>query len=266
MPKPALTSLIVSTYNAPQQLELVLRSALSQTTLPDEILVSDDGSTGETRQLIEHLTASSPIPIHHIWQEDTGFRKSHILNKTIAQAKGDYLIQIDGDCILHPKLVADHLRFACTGHYLFGNRVRIPQKHVPDVLQNMQYRFSLNSPYPKKTIRLFRAPYFTLLQRPILTGVKKFRGCNVSFWRSDILSINGYNEAITDWGCEDSELIIRLQNLGNRGLRLRNCALVYHLDHPIASRARTAENRRIEQKAIADKLTACELGINQYLT
>ena len=258
-------SLIISTYNAPLQLELVLRSALAQKKLPDEILIADDGSTNETQILIETIKRESPIPIIHVWHEDKGFRKSIILNKTITKAKGDYLIQIDGDCILHPSLIKDHLRFARVGYYQFGSRIRIPEEKVPTLLKKKCIHFDFRSPYPQKTIRSIRIPYATLLQKPITFGVKKFRGCNASFWKSDIHAINGYNEAMKGWGCEDSELIIRLQNKGIKGRRLRYCGLVYHMDHPTACKKATSDNQLIEQQAIDNKLVTCTLGLNQYL-
>ena len=43
------TSIIVSTYNWPQALQICLGSILKQTVLPDEIVIADDGSTGETQ-------------------------------------------------------------------------------------------------------------------------------------------------------------------------------------------------------------------------
>jgi hypothetical protein len=258
-------SLIISTYNAPLQLELVLRSALAQKKLPDEILIADDGSTNETQILIETIKRESPIPIIHVRHEDKGFRKSIILNKTITTAKGDYLIQIDGDCILHPALVKDHLRFARVGYYQFGSRIRIPQEKVPTLLEKKCIHFHCRSPYPPKTIRSIRIPYLTLLQKPTTFGVKKFRGCNASFWKSDIHAINGYNEAMKGWGSEDSELIIRLQNKGIMGRRLRHCGLVYHIDHPTACQKGTSDNQLIEQEAIDKKLVTCALGLNQYL-
>ena len=257
------SSLLISTYNAPLQLELVLRSSLAQTTLPDQILIADDGSTDETRALVEIIKRESPIPIIHVWHEDKGFRKSIILNKAITKATGDYLIQVDGDCILHPSLVKDHLRFARVGYYQFGSRIRIPQKKVLGLLQEKCIHFNYRSPYPKKTIRLIRFPYATLLQKPITSGVKKFRGCNASFWKLDIHAINGYNEAMKGWGCEDSELIIRLQNNGIKGRRLRYCGLVYHMDHPTACKKATSDNQLIQQEAINNKLVTCTLGLNQ---
>ena len=98
------TALLIPTYNWPEALELVLKSALLQTRLPNEIIIADDGSNDKTKSLIEQFNQKSKISIHHIWQEDDGFRKSKILNKAIATATADYIIQVDGDCILHKNL------------------------------------------------------------------------------------------------------------------------------------------------------------------
>ena len=46
-------SILVSTYNWPEALEFSLRSMFAQTILPDEIVIADDGSTQETKELID---------------------------------------------------------------------------------------------------------------------------------------------------------------------------------------------------------------------
>src|SRR5690554_6518284 len=108
-------SLLISTYNWPEALELVLMSAKRQSVRPDEILIADDGSSEKTKQLILEFQNKSVIPIHHFWHEDKGFRKSIILNKAIAGATGEYIIQVDGDCILHKDFVRDHKALAQAG-------------------------------------------------------------------------------------------------------------------------------------------------------
>ena len=93
------TSLIIATYNWPEALELVLLSVLQQSKFPDEIIIADDGSTNETKQIIELYTKKFHIVLKHIWQADSGFQKTSILNKGIAIANSDYIIQIDGDIV-----------------------------------------------------------------------------------------------------------------------------------------------------------------------
>jgi glycosyltransferase involved in cell wall biosynthesis len=99
------TSLIITTYNWSAALELVLLSLLKQSRLPDEIIIADDGSTEATKQLIGRYTDKFQCGLHHIWQADKGFQKTKILNKAVAKANGDYIIQIDGDILLHKHFI-----------------------------------------------------------------------------------------------------------------------------------------------------------------
>ena len=60
------TSLIISTYNRSDALEICVKSVLRQSLLPDEIIIADDGSKEDTRELIHQLAASyyNPSPIY----------------------------------------------------------------------------------------------------------------------------------------------------------------------------------------------------------
>ena len=136
------TSLLISTYNWPEALELVLLSANNQSEQPDEILIADDGSSEETKNLIENFQKKLIVPIHHFWHEDTGFRKAIILNKAIAAAKGDYIIQVDGDCIMHKDFVRDHKALAQPNVYLFGSRVNIQEEFLPKLFASQKIRFN----------------------------------------------------------------------------------------------------------------------------
>ena len=92
-------SLVISTYNWVEALEQVIKGVLRQTVLPDEIIVADDGSDAATKDFLKRISVDSPIPVKHVWHEDRGFRRTVILNKAIATASGDYIIEIDGDVI-----------------------------------------------------------------------------------------------------------------------------------------------------------------------
>ena len=46
------SALVISTYNWPEALELVLKSVRTQIVYPDEVIIADDGSTDETKKLI----------------------------------------------------------------------------------------------------------------------------------------------------------------------------------------------------------------------
>ena len=115
-------TVVISTYNHVRPLELCLAGFCNQTTPPAEILIADDGSGPETRALIEQLLSTLPCPARHFWHEDKGFRKNIILNRALAEAKGDYLVLTDADCIPHPRFVEDHAALAEPGFWVQGRR------------------------------------------------------------------------------------------------------------------------------------------------
>ena len=92
MTSPSRLTVVISTYNHLRPLELCLAGFRNQTVPPGEILIADDGSGPDTRALIARLLPTLPCPARHIWHEDKGFRKNIILNRCLAEAKGDYLV------------------------------------------------------------------------------------------------------------------------------------------------------------------------------
>ena len=92
-------SVIITTYNSPEWLQKVLWGYQAQTFRDFEMIIADDGSKSETKDLIDKMRAEVSYPMQHIWHPDEGFRKCTILNKGIVAAKADYLVISDGDCI-----------------------------------------------------------------------------------------------------------------------------------------------------------------------
>lgn len=259
------TSLLISTYNWPEALELVLMSVENQSENPDEILIADDGSKEETKECIENFQKKLTIPIRHFWHEDKGFRKAIILNKTIAVATGDYLIQVDGDCILHKDFIRDHKALAQPMVYLFGSRVNIREEFLPKLFASQKMKFGFFNKNIEKRTRNLRVPAFSNLFKTSNKFSEKMRGCNVSFWRKDVLAVNGYNEEFEGWGREDSELVIRMMNNGILGRRLRYRGIVYHIWHQVKDLSRFEINDTLQEKSLVEKSTWCERGIDQYL-
>lgn len=263
--KPTSSALLISTYNWPEALRLVLQSAINQSVFVNEILIADDGSKSETKRLIDSLQLTTDIKIKHFWQEDKGFRKAKILNKAIAGTDVDYIIQVDGDCILHPKFVEDHLNSAQPNVYLYGARVNILPQFVESVLKNNQTLFTFFSPQIKNKSRAIHFPWLSKFYK-IHSGVSdKFRGCNVSFWRKDVLSINGYNEDFEGWGREDSDLVIRMSNNNVKAKRLRYAGIVFHIHHKINSKHNFEENDRMQNETISNKITFIKNGIDKHI-
>ncbi|WP_366184525.1 glycosyltransferase family 2 protein [Flavobacterium ovatum] len=264
MPYPKCT-LVTPTYNWPEALELLLLSLLNQTILPNEVIIADDGSNEDTKKLIEKFQANFPIPLLHVWHEDNKNRKPKIMNKAIAMANYDYIIEVDGDIIMNKNFIKDHLTFAEKNHYLFGSRVNIQESILSKVLSEKIIHFNLFSKGIKKRGRTIRIPYLMKFSKNIDQRSKKLRGCNMSFWREDFIKINGFNENLVGWGIDDSEMIQRLHNINIKGLRLKYSAIVYHIFHKEQSKNNVEINNEIERVTTEKKLTYIEKGINQYL-
>ncbi len=255
------TTLLISTYNWPEALELVLLSVKTQSTLPNEIVIADDGSTQKTKLLIDHIAKNFPIPIYHIWHTDNGFQKAEILNKAISKTKSDYIIQIDGDVILHKKFIQNHIQFSKKNTYLFGSRVSIKKEYTFKVLQEKIIKFNwFNAGFLRRT----RAIYFPIFNSfNTLDSVisRKLRGCNISYWKKDALTINGYNQDFIGWGFEDTNFAQRLLNSGVSSFRLKHAAIQYHIYHIEAPKGNTKIGNKIQTEAILKKTVQCKNGI-----
>lgn len=258
-------SLVTPTYNWPEALELLLLSITKQRVLPDEVIVADDGSKEETRLLIERFQKSFPVPLIHIWHEDNGNQKPKIMNKAIAKAKYDYIIEIDGDIIMHPNFVEDHLNYAEKGVYLFGSRVNIQKNILETIFKEKITYFHFFSKEIKKRGRTLRIPFFMNFVKLVDKRSSKLRGCNMSFWKEDFIKVNGFNEGLLGWGIDDSEMIQRLHNIGIRGKRLKNVGIAYHIYHKEQDKSHIEVNQIIERETTEKKITFIEKGINQYL-
>ena len=264
---PITCSVLVTTYNRPEALERCIVSLFQQVILPTEIIICDDGSGPATRQLVDYLQAISPVPLRHVWQPDEGFRLSRIRNLGLAAAQGDYIIQLDGDVIVHPQYVGDHLRHARPGFFFSGNQHHIPLRIAQRLLDDPTFPVETALRQSEPSWRRF---WSVLLQKFMVrfyhwdTHYQYVLGCNMAFWRKDLVRVNGYDEQFTGWGWEDTELALRLMNAG-RALRfIRFGAIQYHLDHPVSSRMQADTNRERAMQTIAQKRTVCEQGLAQH--
>ena len=240
---------------------MCLCSARHQSLLPLEILIADDGSREDTGHLIEELRPKIPVPLRHLWQEDEGFRKSHILNRAIAEAKGDYVVCVDGDVILHHHFVRDHARLAKRGTYCAGSRTLLNEELTQDVLHSKQIRFSPLQRGLKRPWNSLRIPWLAGLFYRDAFRYDDIRGCNLAFWREDAVAVNGYNEDIAGWGREDTEFVARMVFNGIKRRKIKFAAKQYHLYHKEESRAQLDDNDAILADTLEQRLTWCANGI-----
>lgn len=259
------SSLIITTYNRPDALELVLLSVLQQKILPNEVIIADDGSAAPTKELIEHYQADFPIPLIHSWQKDEGFKLAESRNLAIKKSQYDYIIMVDGDMILEPHFVQDHLRAAKSGYFIQGRRVLLDETLTKHAIINKQIRFSSFQSHLSNRLNALHLPFLSKIVMPRFSkkDYRSVRGCNMAYWRSDVVKVNGFNQDFIGWGREDSEFVVRLMNSGIKRLDLRFAGIAYHLFHFENTRQMLPKNDEILQQAITQKWTRCQNGIEQ---
>ncbi|HEY0199529.1 MAG TPA: glycosyltransferase family 2 protein [Rhodanobacter sp.] len=258
-------SVAVITYNWPEALELVLKALARQATLPHEVIVTDDGSSPATRDLLERIAADYPVRLVHLWQPDDGARMSRARNRAIVAAQGDYVILLDGDMVCERHFLADHLVFARQGCFAQGSRVLTDAALTRRMLEHPAWMpgfFSWGIERRRHTLRL---PWLARAYARPGTRRRGIKSCNMAFWREDLLRLNGFNEAMTGWGREDTELAARAFHAGLRRRDLRFSALAVHLFHRTRKHVVGNPNDLILDDTRARQLVRCERGLDQHL-
>ena len=270
-PQSIKASLIISVYKDTHFLEQIIRSLEMQTWRDFEVIISEDGDNAEMRKYVQH--SSSSFPIQHITQEDLGWRKNRALNRAINVAKTDWLVFIDGDCVPHPRFMEFHYKLSDKNSILAGKRIKLDSetsKHLIDgnlQLINMN-EFILNKflLFKKKGIQfieegIFIEPtgFFGFI--PKMRKIRSLTGCNMSFHRSALEAINGFDEDyIKPAVGEDADLLWRFQGLGFKLVSLRNLAVQYHLHH-IENWVDQEENMHIMRQKQKMHAYVCKNGL-----
>lgn len=257
-------SLVITTYNWKKALELVLKSALKQSTMPDEIIIADDGSNKDTKKLIERISKNSSVPIIHSWQEDDGFRAAMSRNRAIAKSKSEYMVLIDGDMILHHNFIEDHLKNAQEHHFIQGSRVLLAKEKSIRVLNTNKTDFSFLEQGVQNRKNTIHSNLLSSIFSSTSRNLEGIKTCNMSFFKKDCIAINGFNEDFEGWGREDSEFVVRLFNYGIKRKNVKFNCIAYHIWHSESSRTSLAKNDKLLEASIKDKLLKCQNGIDKY--
>ncbi|HEU5364027.1 MAG TPA: glycosyltransferase [Hanamia sp.] len=268
-------TVIISVYNRMDFLRLVLAGFETQTEKNFEIIISDDGSGPEFRESLRQLIATTSLNIKHNWHPDIGFRKNLALNNSIKMSAAPYLIFIDGDCIPHPCFVEEHLKNAEQKVCLIGRRVMLSKRITSKLTAKAVSKGIMNSGKMQLemlgdylTLHLFHFKKGLYVRNKWLRKFlnrKKNRGllgCNFSLYKSDLLSVNGFDERYqaATYG-EDVDLEMRLKLIGTGFKTLMNIAVQYHCYHQLLERPE--ESRLLYELATKEQRAFTPYGIEK---
>ncbi len=242
-------TVVVSTYNNPRYLLLVLEGLARQVDADFETIIADDGSRPDTAALA--LSYAPRLCLRYLRQADTGFRLAANRNNALALASGDLVACLDGDCIPHPFYTADARRLmarAGDGVYVQGHRVILGEAVSRSIADRgaagVDGLFEPSWPLGHRRAignwqNAFRYPWWRSAHRR-LRGV---RGCSMIFRARDLQAQNGFDEAFVGWGHEDQDMVRRLYGAGLKRIDARGALVVYHLWHKENDRADEGENQ-----------------------
>ncbi len=236
----SLVSVVVTTYNWPEALSLVLNSLADQQDRNFEIVIADDGSGGETTRVIENFAANCEIPVKHYWHEDSGFRVAKARNGAIAMAAGELVIFIDGDCCVMPDFITRHRKAAEQGCLVSGKRVFLKERLTKTLLKRKWAFHKLPRPllfltalsgFANRPFQFIRLPHKGPWLWEHENCWRKAQTCNLAVFKADIDKIKGFDEAYQGHGWEDSDFVLRLLRSGLKRKNVEYCSPVLHLFH-----------------------------------
>ena len=266
-------SVIFTTYNQPRYLELVLWGYAAQTRRDFEVVVADDGSGPETRDVIDRLRNATGLELRHVWHEDRGFRKTEILNRAILASRGDYLIFSDGDCIPRKDFVDVHLRLAQPGRFLSGGYLKLPERVSAEVtpevvrtgrISDLAWLRRHGWRPGRHALRLLGSEGAATVLDLVTPTRATWNGHNASAFREAVFAVNGFDLDMA-YGGLDRAVGERMENAGIFGKQVRFRAPVLHLHHkrPYADPAKHRANHQIRARIRASGETRAPRGLEQ---
>lgn len=228
---------IITTYNSPLWLEKVFWGYEHQSEKKFELIIADDGSGVDTKNLIEKFQNRKTLKISHVWHEDNGFRKTAILNKAIKSTACDYLIFTDGDCIPRKDFIVTHKKRAKKGSFLSASYYKLSMP-VSELINEtdissgraFDYQWLVQNGQPKSHKSLKLTCKNDTVYNFLTPTRATWNGANSSAYRDDILAVNGFDERM-QYGGLDVEMGERMLNKGFKSIQMRYSTVCIHLDH-----------------------------------
>ena len=183
-------------------------------------------------------------------------------NRAISKATGNYIIIIDGDLILNRHFVEDHIKNMERGCFIQGSRVITSPAVAKEIMEGK--KINLFTKGLKNNMNMVRSKLLSKIFTKVDRNLRGVRSCNMSFFKDDLIRVNGFEEEIEGWGREDSELAVRLFNIGCKKKKLKFEALTCHLYHNENDRSRLKKNDEYLANAIENKKTKAKKGLDRY--
>ncbi len=233
-------SVIVPVYNRLEHLRALFLCLLRQELQPDELIITDDGSSQKVLDFIEDLLPKAKFKVKHIYQEDKGFRKTRALNNAVRYSDGELLIFCDQDLIFgedYIKTVAENMNDKI---FLMGRAHHITEEEknkILSVIENVMFYKEildlLPENYVKKIDEMLKEDRIRRIFKSLKLSKRGIRlvGMSYAINKKNYIKVNGYDENYIGWGQEDDDFGNRLTVAGINGKELLTKNTQLHLWH-----------------------------------
>lgn len=109
LPETPLVSVILTSYNYAQFVGEAIQSVLAQTYHPIELIIVDDGSTDNSREIIAACIEDAPIPVQTLFKANEG--QASAWNAAFGHVRGEVVCTLDSDDTWRPTKIECMLRF-----------------------------------------------------------------------------------------------------------------------------------------------------------
>lgn len=260
-------AIIVNTYQKPRHLALVLASIAAQSGADGrfEVIVSDDGSTDGTAAVVRSFASRADFPVRITSQPHDGFRLARTRNAGARLSASDYLLFLDGDCILPRDHVAAFLARRRPGTAQLAYCARLTEAACADLDPDTLAGVDLESLVPDSERRALarrhrKAWWHQFWRHP---SKPRLAGGNCGVWRRDFERVNGCDERFVGWGQEDDDLGLRLRATGVRLESILDRTWSLHVWHPVDGSAtpRWRDGVNVPYFLRRGRLTRCRRGL-----
>ena len=233
-------SVIVPVYNRLEHLRALFLCLLKQKKQPDELIITDDGSSQKVLDFIGDLIPKAQFKVKHIYQEDKGFRKTRALNNGVRNSIGDLLIFCDQDLIFGEEYIETIAKNIKNDIFLMGRAHHITEAEKSIILSDINKIATYNEivqKIPSKYIETIKKMLKEDRKRRLLKTFKlakrgiRLVGMSYALMKDSYIKVNGYDENYIGWGQEDDDFGNRLTVAGINGKELVTENIQLHLWH-----------------------------------
>jgi GT2 family glycosyltransferase len=199
-----------------------------------EVVVTDDGSTDGTVNLVRRFAASAKFPLVFTTHQHRAYHLSRCRNEGVVFSSAPYLLFSDADCIFPPDHLFQHLRARRPNYAWSGDSVHLDEPSTLRIDHQAIRSGSFLDWITKRELTRIRRRWMKDQIYQVIGHPKKpkLTGSNIALWRVDLDTINGFDERFVGWGCEDDDLADRLRAAGVRIASILGSTQVYHMWHP----------------------------------